>query len=60
MATKAASKKSAEEALPTPQKPVLTSEFAQYLDQHPEMSTELIRVLTKMYQDPPKECDVLQ
>ena len=31
------------------------SDFKIYLEQHPEMTAELMKVLIQIYQDPPKE-----
>ena len=32
-----------------------TSEYRTYLEAHPEMTNELMKVLVQMYQDPAKE-----
>ena len=41
---------SAEMAAEAPQ-----SDYRTYLEAHPEMTNELMKVLVQMYQDPPKE-----
>ena len=33
------------------------SDFKVYLEAHPEMTSELMKVLVQLYQDPPKESE---
>ena len=57
---KAAAAKKDEVPQAQPVKPEIKSEFRQYLEQHPDAIPDLLRVLTKFYQDAPKECEVQQ
>ena len=47
-----------DEVVMQPIKPENKSEFRIYLEQHPEAAHDLVKVLTKFYQDAPKECDL--
>ena len=36
------------------------SDYKVYLEAHPEMTAELMKVLVQIYQDPPKESEAAQ